>query len=157
MMMMETETEVMWLDPREHLLLATNGTEKDARKETYRSRVALPQFQTSGIWNYERNTSIVSSPLPYDQLLWQTQKSNKLPLRRKSKRFLRGGRDIPTLSLDRGEGGPACPFMRWHFGRDTGLGHRAGAWGHIPSSWTPDRLAAATWCLNFYVLQNGAP
>ena len=120
MMMMETETEVMWLDPREHLLLATSGTEKDARKETYRSRVALPQFQTSGIWNYERNTSIVSSPLPYDQLLWQTQKSNKLPLRKKSKRFLRGGRDIPTLSLDRGEGGPACPFMRWHFGRDTG-------------------------------------
>ena len=45
----ETETEVMWPDTKEHLLLATSRSEKDARKEVFRSRVALPQFQTSGI------------------------------------------------------------------------------------------------------------
>ena len=31
-MMMETETEVMWPDTKEHLLLATSRSEKDARK-----------------------------------------------------------------------------------------------------------------------------
>ena len=48
-MMMETETEAMWPDTKEHLLLATSRSEKDARKQAFRSRVALPQFQTSGI------------------------------------------------------------------------------------------------------------
>ena len=81
-----------------------------------------PNFRLLASETMRENTSIVSSPLPYDQLLWQTQKSNKLPLRKRNKRFLRVGGccDIPTLSLDRGKGRPACPFMRWHLGRDTG-------------------------------------